>query len=69
MLKDNILWEMNNEKSKLIRSFIRNFLGHEPTGEERKQFTFMHSLTETIIYYKGKLLGNLSFQISDPSAL
>jgi len=69
MPHDNILWEMTNEKSKQIRDFIRNYLGHEPTKDERKEFTFMHSLTETIIYYKGKVLGNLTFQIFDPSAL
>jgi hypothetical protein len=65
MLYDNILWEMANEKSKRIRDFVKEFLGHEPSREERRDFTFMHGLTETIIYYKGRLLGNLILQFSD----
>jgi hypothetical protein len=66
MLYDNVLWKMTNEKTLMIRYFVSNFLGHEPSSTERKEFLFMHSLTETIIYHKGILLGNLKFYISDP---
>jgi len=65
MTADNILWEMTNEKSKKIREFLRNFLGHEPSREEKREFTFMHSLNETVIYYQGSLLGYLTFSIRD----
>jgi hypothetical protein len=66
MAADSILHDLSNERSRLIREFITNFLGHEPTREEKKQFVCMHSLSETMIYHKGKLLGTLEYNIFDP---
>jgi hypothetical protein len=61
MTADNILDELSNERSRMIKQFMANFLGHEPTREEKRHFVCMHSLTETSIYYKGKLLGKLEY--------
>lgn len=61
MTADSILHELSNERSRRIRDFITNFLGHEPSKEERREFVCMHSLKETTIYHKGMLLGKLEY--------
>ena len=68
MIHDNVLVEMSEAKNKLVHDFIENFLGHEPSNEERKEFTIMHGLNESQIYYQGSLIGNLNYEISDNSA-
>ena len=51
----------------MIKEVITNFLGHEPSPEEKKQFNIMHSLGESNIYYKGVLIGHVAYP-ADPEA-
>ncbi|MFL5773645.1 MAG: hypothetical protein ACJ75F_10835 [Flavisolibacter sp.] len=62
MSEKNILLKMTLEKNRMIKEVISNFLGHEPTGEEKKEFKVMHGLGESNIYFKGELIGHVSFQ-------
>lgn len=65
----NILMKMALEKKRIVKEFINNFLGHEPSKEERKQFTIMHSLDESKIYFKGSFIGDLIFNTNDPTPI
>jgi hypothetical protein len=56
MAEDNILLLMSIYKNELIREFMHDFLGHPPSPLERKQFTIVHSLHETNIYFMGRHL-------------
>jgi len=67
MSEKNILMKMSIEKKKMIKEVITNFLGHEPSPEEKKQFNIMHSLGESNIYYKGVLIGHVAYP-ADPEA-
>jgi hypothetical protein len=64
-MEDNILIRLTSEKTKWVREFLRDFLGHEPSSEERKLFTIMHGLSESRVYYKGRLVANVEFEVSD----
>ena len=57
--------KMTLEKNRLIKERIASFLGHEPSKEERKEFKVMHSLAESEIYHKGKLIGNIRFDTDE----
>ncbi len=67
MSEKNILMKMTMEKSRMIKEVISNFLGHEPSGEDKKLFNIMHTLGESNIYYKGELIGHVAYQ-SDEDA-
>ena len=69
MAGDNILLEMSVEKTRLVRELMIKVLGHEPSNDEKKDFTIMHNLYESLIYYKGELIGTLQFQTVDNSAI
>jgi len=60
---------MSSAKNELVKEFITKFLGHDPSKNERKEFTIMHGLSESKIYYQGNLIGNLNYEITDPSVL
>lgn len=69
MSEKNILMKMSIEKNRLINEVIMNFLGHIPGKEERKKFNIMHSLGESKIYYKGKLLRTVRYETHDETAV
>ena len=65
MSEQNILMRMTMEKNRLIKEMITRFLGHEPSGAEKKQFNIMHTLGECNIYFKGDLIGHVAFDTED----
>jgi hypothetical protein len=65
MSEKNVLLKMTMEKARLINELITKFLGHEPTKEEKKQFHIMNRLGESIIYFKGDLLGTVKYETDD----
>lgn len=65
MSEKNVLLKMTMEKSRLINEMITKFLGHEPSTEEKKQFHVMNRLRESIIYYKGDLIGTVKYVADD----
>ena len=67
-MSENILLAMTEEKNRLINETISRFLGHEPSWEERKQFTFMHRLGESYIYFKNKLVDVVRYHRDDKMA-
>lgn len=64
-MSENVLLKMTIEKTRLINEMISNFLGHEPSEEEKKQFNIMHRLGESIIYYNGDLIGSVKYEADD----
>lgn len=68
MSEENILLKMTREKNRMIKEVITNFLGHEPSGEEKKLFNLMHRLGESNIYYKGELIGHVVYQTEDDAS-
>ena len=67
-MSENILLKMTEEKNRLINETILRFLGHEPSREERKQFTFMHRLGESYIYFKNRLVEVIRYNEEDRMA-
>lgn len=67
-MTDNILVKITAVKNKQIKEFIHDFLGHAPKEDERKNFTIMHSLYQSVIYYKGTLVGYIQPQVEDPAS-
>lgn len=65
MSEKNVLLKMTMEKARLINELITSFLGHEPTKEEKKKFHIMNRLGESIVYYKGDLVGTVKYQSND----
>lgn len=65
MSEKNVLLKMTIEKAKMINELITKFLGHEPTKEEKKSFYVMNRLGESIIYYKGDLVGRVEYKTDD----
>jgi hypothetical protein len=65
MSEKNVLLKMTMEKARLINELITKFLGHEPTKEEKKQFHIMNRLGESIIYFKGDLVGTVKYETDD----
>jgi len=65
MNEDHILIRMAAEKNEKVRAFVLDFLGHEPQKEEKKQFTFVHTLGESKVYYKGRLVETLHYNTVD----
>jgi hypothetical protein len=65
MSEKNVLLKMTIEKAKMINELITKFLGHEPTKEEKKNFYVMNRLGESIIYYKGDLVGSVEYKTDD----
>lgn len=65
MSEKNVLLKMTIEKAKMINELITKFLGHEPTKEEKKNFYVMNRLGESIIYYKGDLVGRVEYKTDD----
>lgn len=69
MSEKNILLKMTMEKNRLIHELISTFLGHAPNKEEKKQFSILNSLGESIIYYKGELVGTIRYQTDEGAIL
>jgi hypothetical protein len=67
-MTENILSKMIEQKNRLINEAIFHFLGHAPTTFERKEFTFMHRLGESLIYRKGKLIDIIKYETEDGMA-
>lgn len=65
MSEKNVLLKMTMEKARLINELITKFLGHEPSKEEKKQFNIMNRLGESIIYFKGDLVGTVKYKTDD----
>jgi Mn-dependent DtxR family transcriptional regulator len=65
MSESNILLKITLEKNRMIKEFIEDFLGHQPSVEEKKEFKIMHSLSESAIYHKGKFIGKVSFDTDE----
>jgi hypothetical protein len=65
MSEEHILMKMTAEKNKRLKEFVIRFIGHEPSKEERKEFTFIHTLGESKIYYKRKLVEVLKYDTTD----
>lgn len=65
MNEDHILIKMAAEKNEKVRAFILSFLGHEPLREEKKEFTFVHTLGQSKVYYKGDLVETLYYNTND----
>lgn len=68
-MSENILLQMTEEKNRLINEVITNFLGHQPSREERKAFTFMHHLGESSIYHEGVLIDVVKYETKDKLAI
>ena len=68
MKEDHILIQMVAEKNEKVRAFILDFLGHEPRKEEKKEFTFIHTLGQSKVYYKGVLVETLYYNTVDNTA-
>jgi hypothetical protein len=62
MSRDNILMKITEEKNRMINEVITNFLGHKPTREDKKQFSIINQLGESIIYYKGELICSIRYK-------
>ena len=60
---------MAMEKNRLIHELISTFLGHAPNIEEKRQFSILNSLGESIIYYKGELVGTIKYQTDEGAIL
>jgi hypothetical protein len=65
MSEKNVLLKMTIEKARMINELITKFLGHEPSREEKKQFHIMNRLGESIIYFKGDLVGTVKYNTDD----
>lgn len=65
MPEKNILLKMTIQKTRMINELITKFLGHEPSGEEKKQFQIMNRLGESIIYYKDCLIGTVKYEADE----
>lgn len=65
MSEKNVLLKMTLEKARMINDLITNFLGHEPTREEKKQFHILNRLGESIIYFRGDLIGTVKYEVDD----
>ena len=65
MSEKNILLRMTMEKNRLINELILNFLGHTPDIEEKKYFNILNRLGESIVYYKGELVGSVRYQTDE----
>lgn len=61
----NVLLKMTMEKARMINELITKFLGHEPTREEKKQFYIMNRLGESVVYFKGDLVGTVRYETDD----
>jgi len=68
-MSENILLKMTEEKNRLIQEVMVRFLGHPPTGTEKKEFTFMHGLEESFIYFKGQLVETIRYIPSKSSLI
>lgn len=64
-MPENVLLKMTIEKARMINELITEFLGHEPTLKEKKEFHIMNRLGESIIYYKGSLVGTVRYETDD----
>ncbi len=56
-MSNNILQVIADRKNQLIQNLLTDFLGHLPNAEERSKFSIMNRLTESRIYYEGRLIG------------
>lgn len=65
MTEKNVLLKMTIEKARMINELITKFLGHTPSKEEKKQFNVMNRLGESIIYYKGDLVGSVVYEADE----
>ncbi len=65
MAGDPMTYCLKNKKQKIISDFITQFIGHEPSKEEKKRFTITHQLNETRIYCKGILIARMRYYLKD----
>jgi hypothetical protein len=65
MSEKNVLLKMTMEKARLINGLITEFLGHEPSQEEKRQFHIMTRLGESIVYHRGELIGTVKYEADD----
>ena len=65
MSEKNVLLKMTMEKNRMINELITQFLGHEPSKEEKREFKIMNRLGESIIYFKGELVGNVKYETDE----
>jgi hypothetical protein len=65
MSESNILLKITLEKKRMIKEAIEDFLGHQPSVEEKKAFKIMNSLSESAIYHKGKFIGKVRFDTDE----
>ena len=56
---------MTIEKARLINELITQFLGHEPSPEEKKEFHIMNRLVESIVYFHGDLIGTVKYEVDE----
>ena len=61
MPEDELHTKLTYAKTASKKNFISDYLGHEPSREEIRMFSFMHGLNDTKIYFKGSLIGHLRF--------
>lgn len=69
MSNKNVLMKMTMEKNRMIDELIERFLGHKPNAEEKKQFNIMNRLGESIIYFKGELVGTVKYSADEDPIL
>jgi hypothetical protein len=65
MPEKNVLLKMTMEKARLINELITKFLGHEPSLEEKKRFHIMNRLGESVVYFRGELIGTVKYKADD----
>ena len=69
MQENDVLNRMSSGKAQRVRAFLQQYLGHLPTREEKKKFTFMHRLNEVLIYHKKELVGKVQYFTEDETVI
>ncbi|MES2883105.1 MAG: hypothetical protein V4676_13225 [Bacteroidota bacterium] len=65
---NHILDQMANEQNRKIHEAMVQFLGHEPTELDKKEFRVMHGLGETSVYYQNTLITVVKNEVKDDSS-
>lgn len=62
---NHILDEMAQDNKRKIHEAMVQFLGHEPTDLDKKEFRVMHGLGETSLYYQNTLITVVQTEVKD----
>jgi hypothetical protein len=62
---NDILSKMTEEKNRKIHEAMVQFLGHEPSDLDKKEFRVMHGLGESLLYYQDVLVAVIKTELKD----